>query len=143
MHGPHSALRGRRGDGRSVSDRRLYVALLDTLPADDRPPQTAHAVVEMALAHAEAVRAWRDGENIVAVVEMDAAGLEALLRVAWMADDRAADFREPDRGNERTAVAVFPTGATLRLLRRARRAGSVSDDGQGPCASPSGAAPGS
>lgn len=126
-----------------MSDQRLYVALLATLPVDDRPPQTAHAVVEMAVAHGEAVRAWRDTSNVVVIVTMTAGELETLLRTAWMAGDRAAEFREPDRGDERTAVAVFPTGATLRVLRGARLAGSVSDDGRVPCASPSAAVRGS
>lgn len=113
--------RGGRRSGARVSDH-LYIALLDTLTAGECIAQTAHVVTEMALVHPEAVRAWRDGANVVRCVEMDAAALETLLRTAWMADDHAVDFHEPDRGNERTAVAVFPTGATLRLLRRARLA---------------------
>ena len=36
--------------------------------------------------------------------------------------DAVVEFREPDRGMERTAIAVFPTEGTRRLLRRARLA---------------------
>lgn len=54
---------------------------------------------------------------------MGGAALEALLMAAHGAGDAAVDFCEPDRGNERTAVAVFPAApAVQRLLRRARLA---------------------
>ena len=115
--------------GRSVAGRlrgtdggcgvRLYLAVLDTLTAGERIAQAAHAVTEMAVGHREAFREWRDGANIVVVVVMDARALETLLMTATLAGDAVVAFCEPDRGGERTAVAVFPSAGTLRLLRRA------------------------
>lgn len=105
---------------------RLYLAVLDALTPGERIAQAAHAVTEMALAHPEAFRAWHRGTNTVVVVEMDAHRLAEVLWTAQACGDAAVAFCEPDRGDERTAVAVFPTApAVRRLLRRAPLAGAV------------------
>lgn len=104
---------------------RFYLAVLDALTAGERIAQAAHAVTEMALAHPEAFRAWHAGTNTVVVVEMDGRRLATLLWTAQAAGDAPVAFHEPDRGDERTAVAVFPHAATTRrLLRRAPLAGA-------------------
>lgn len=100
---------------------KFYVALLDGLTAGERTAQVAHAVTEFALAHPHALRAWRDGSNTVAVVELAGPDLGELARAARLGGDTAADFSEPDRGGERTAVALFPTSPVARrIVRRAR-----------------------
>lgn len=99
---------------------RLYVALLDALSPGARVAQAAHAVTEMALVHPDAFRAWRDGTNTVVALAVDGDALDALLVAAHVGGDVAVEFREPDRGDERTAVAIFPRAAAVRrLLRRA------------------------
>lgn len=98
---------------------KLYLAVLDGLTAGERVAQAAHAVTEMAVEHPEAFRAWRDNGNTVVCVVMSAREMERLLASAAMAGDAVVAFCEPDRGGERTAVAVFPSQATRRLLRRA------------------------
>lgn len=98
---------------------KLYLAVLDDLTAGERIAQAAHAVTEMAVEHPEAFRAWHRGTNTVVCVAMNAREMERLLVTAAMAGDAAVAFCEPDRGGERTAVAVFPSVATRRLLRRA------------------------
>lgn len=98
---------------------RLYLAVLDALTAGERIAQASHAVTEMAVAHPEAFRAWHRGTNTVVCVAMDARALERVLGTATVASDAVVAFCEPDRDEERTAVAVFPSEATRRLLRRA------------------------
>lgn len=104
---------------------RLYLAVLDALTAGQRIAQAAHAVTEMAVGHPEAFRAWHAGTNTVVCVVMDARALDALVRAARIYGDRAVAFHEPDRGGERTCVAVFPEApAVVRMLRRAPLAGT-------------------
>lgn len=99
---------------------RLYLALLDALSPGARVAQAAHAVTEMALAHPETFRAWHRGTNTVVALAMGARELEGLLVEAAARGDVAVEFREPDRADERTAVAIFPRAAGVRrLLRRA------------------------
>lgn len=105
--------------GRGV---KLYLAVLDDLTPGERIAQAAHAVTEMAVGNCEAFRRWHSGSNTLVVVTMDAGALERLLVTAMAHGDAVVEFREPDRGMERTAIAVFPTEGTRRLLRRARLA---------------------
>lgn len=93
---------------------KLYVALVDTLDAGQRCAQTAHVLSELWHARGEQCRAWRASTNIVAVVTADRHTLALLA-----ADPTAAEFREPDLGDMRTAVALWPsTDASRRALAR-------------------------
>jgi hypothetical protein len=97
---------------------KLYVAVADSLGPGARLAQCAHAVAEVHAAQPDACRAWRDDSNTVVILAMPAARLGELAQ-----HEGATPFREPDLGNELTAVAVFPQGDdTRRLLRRARLA---------------------
>ncbi len=111
---------------------RLYLAVLDALTAGERIAQAAHAVTEMALGHPGAFRAWHAGTNTVVCVAMTGEHIARLLHTATMAGDAAVAFYEPDRDDERTAVAVFPSGPALRLLKRAPLAGAVLPAGVEP-----------
>lgn len=94
---------------------KLYVALLDQLTPGQRLAQNAHVVGEMWAEWPEATRAWRASSNVVAVVTVDRYDLAELA-----ADPRAVEFREPDMGDARTAVALWPsTAASERILQRA------------------------
>lgn len=97
---------------------RLYVAVDEALPPGPRLAQCAHVVAEIHARQPEACAAWRSGSNTVVVVTMDG---NRLARLAARPGVEA--FREPDLGNELTAVAVFPSDdETRRDLRRARLA---------------------
>lgn len=98
---------------------KLYLAVLDDLTPGERIAQAAHAVTEMAVEHPEAFRAWHRGTNTVVCVAMGAREMERLLVTAAMEGDAVVAFCEPDRDGERTAVAVFPSQATRRVLRKA------------------------
>lgn len=104
---------------------KLYLAVLDALTAGERIAQAAHAVTEMALGHPDAFRAWHSGTNTVVAVAMSGERLAMLLHTTMVAGDAVVAFHEPDRGNERTAVAVFPSAPALRLLKRAPLAGAA------------------
>lgn len=94
---------------------KLYVVLLESLPSGAKLAQTAHAVSELHAARPEACEVWREASNTVVIL---AAGERALAELAF--EPGAVEFREPDRGGERTAVALFPSSAGARkLLRRA------------------------
>ncbi len=93
---------------------RLYVAVSDALGPGARLAQCAHAVAELHAVAPGVCAAWRGTSNTVVIV---AAPPE---RLAELADfEGAAAFREPDLGDELTAVAILPRDArALRALRR-------------------------
>lgn len=97
---------------------RLYVCVDEGLKPGARLAQCAHAVAEVHAAAADVCRAWRSSSNVVVVL---AVPVDRLARLA--ATPGAAAFREPDLGNELTAVALFPRDPeALRIVRRARLA---------------------
>ncbi len=94
--------------------RALYVAMLDTLTNGERLAQTIHATAELHAQHPGTVDRWRATDGRVVAVVADARTLGSLAVMPG-----AAGFREPDRGDELTAVAVVPEIVeTWRILRR-------------------------
>lgn len=97
---------------------RLYLAVLDTLGAGHRVAQAAHALTELALAHPAAFRAWREAGGVVVAVALPGDALAELTEEASTAGDASAVFHEPDRGGERTAIAVLPRSPSVRRILR-------------------------
>jgi hypothetical protein len=100
-----------------VSDR-LYIALDVSLAPGPRFAQLAHAVAEIFSQRPADCAAWRAATNTLVILEVPGD------RLARLATRRGAvPFREPDLGNELTAVALFPEDPeTIKLLRRERLA---------------------
>lgn len=98
---------------------KLYIAVQADLPPGAKLAQTAHAVAEIHVRAPAACAAWRAAGNVVVVLDVCP---ERLAQLA--AEPGAAEFREPARGDARTAVALFPTTPTARkILRTAPLAG--------------------
>jgi len=86
---------------------KLYLISRRDLAPGLEAAQIAHAAIEMALAHPELVRAWHaDSNNVVLLEVADEAALLAVA--ARLGDLPQVLVREPDRGDEATALAVAP-----------------------------------
>lgn len=85
---------------------RLYVVVRADLPPGLQMAQAVHAAVRFALQYHDDVEDWERGaNNVVVLAARDEAHLEELTTRAIHADARVETFREPDLGNQRTAVA--------------------------------------
>lgn len=109
------------GAGRAPRGRvngRLYLAIDVSLAPGPRLAQLAHVVAEIFSQRPADCAAWRADTDTLVVLEVPGD------RLARLATRRGAvPFREPDLGNELTAVALFPEDPeTARLLRRERLA---------------------
>lgn len=92
---------------------KVYVVTRDDLPAGQQAVQSCHALAEFVLEFGPLARTWQQESNTLALLSVpDEITLEGLARSA---ERRCAviRFREPDRNNELTAIALGPEGRRL------------------------------
>lgn len=95
---------------------KLYVITRDDLPPSQQAVQGIHAAREFTARHPEIDTEWYERSNHLALLALPGENdLHRLLARAETDGFRAAAFREPDRGNELTAIALEP--AAKRLCR--------------------------
>ncbi len=95
---------------------RLYVVTRADLHPGAQLAQSCHAVSAFAALHPEAHAEWHlSAQNLVVLQVPDEAALLALLERATLGEaERSASFREPDFGDQLTAVAL--SGDAARML---------------------------
>lgn len=101
---------------------KLYVVTRTDLPIGAQAAQAAHAAIEAARADTAHVRAWHSQSNTIVLLVADSHA--KLERLAAAADVRGCEmhvFREPDLGDQLTAIALLGDRAErvcagLRLL---------------------------
>ena len=87
---------------------KLFVITRSDLNPGAQLAQSAHALSAFACAFPDEHRAWHEGSNnLVALSVPDEAALQRLLQTAVCRLVACAQFREPDFGDELTAVALF------------------------------------
>lgn len=97
-----------------MAAKKLFLITRRDLDFGQRAVQMAHALREFSEQHPEADKAWYATSNTLALLEVaDEAALTALLEQARWKGVEAAGFREPDRQNELTAIALGPSGRRL------------------------------
>jgi len=96
---------------------KLHLVTRSDLPAGPQAVQAVHALREFIREHPEEDRVWYEKSNTIAFLAVqDEASLQDLLARARIQGIPASGFKEPDRDNELTAVAIGPSGK--RLCRR-------------------------
>lgn len=95
---------------------KLYVAVRGDLAPGQQLAQSVHAAFEFAVDHPTLTEVWRRHSNYLVVVAVpDEAALLDLANRAAAADLRHTVVREPDCGNEVTAVVLEPGKAASKL----------------------------
>lgn len=92
---------------------KVYVVTRADLSAGQQAVQSCHALADFVLEFGAEAKAWHLESNTLALLVVpNEDALEALAREA---DRRCAvtRFREPDRNNELTAIALGPEGKRL------------------------------
>lgn len=93
---------------------KLYLVTRADLPPGQQAVQACHAMREFVREHPEVDRAWYDNSNHLALLAVaNEEALNLLLRRAQRRGVRFSLFREPDRDNELTALALEPEARRL------------------------------
>lgn len=114
------ALRRRAAIGQEATSTgpkdKLYLVVRADLPPGQQAVQACHAMRGFAFEHEGVERAWFEASNHLALLAApDEWALLRLAREAAHKGLRVSSFREPDRDNEVTAIALEPRAK--RLLR--------------------------
>lgn len=97
---------------------KLTLVLREDLAPGAQLAQVLHAGLAFAREHRAPFEAWQDASNTVAVLAVpDERALERLVARAREAGVPVVCWREPDRADELTAVALGPGPETRRLCR--------------------------
>lgn len=93
---------------------KLYLVTRQDLTDAQQAVQAAHALREWVHYHPEEDRNWYEKSNTLAFLAVEnERALQALLERAQDRGIPVSGFREPDRGDELTAVAIGPKGKGL------------------------------
>lgn len=102
----------------------MYLVTHGNLSAGYQIAQVAHVMAEYALNHHSSAKYWHHLSNSLIVLEAkDARALSDLQEKAKSRGINVQEFREPDLGDEITALAFAPGKATKRLLSNLPLAG--------------------
>lgn len=78
--------------------------------------QAVHAAFQFSISWPSVTMPWFANSNFLVIVSVpDEAALAALAESAWLLGIRRGITREPDLGNEMTAVSLAPGDAARRL----------------------------
>lgn len=94
--------------------KKLFLVTRRDLLPGDQAVQSAHALTEFVMTHPEIARDWhRESNTLIMKAVRDEEELHELVLKAQARGIRFAVFREPDRANELTAIAIEPNGKKL------------------------------
>lgn len=112
----------------TATHSKLYMVTRQDLSLGYQIVQTAHATAEFMLNHSQIARKWRDeSQYMVALSVPDESELSVLMDKASKLNISFSAFREPDIGNEVTAVVFAPTEHTRKLLSQCSLAGKQTE----------------
>jgi peptidyl-tRNA hydrolase len=93
---------------------KLFLVTREDLGIEHQAVQAAHALQEFNIQHPEIARDWHGKSNtLVFLAVQDELALGKLWRKARDRCIPTSGFREPDRQNELTALAIGPQGKSL------------------------------
>lgn len=92
---------------------KLYVITHNFLSPEVQAVQCGHAVAQWMMDNPN--NEWKNNTLIYLTVP-DAARLTMLFKKLVSRAERVSEFREPDLGNQRTAIAVFTNTNILRSI---------------------------
>lgn len=93
---------------------KLYLVVREDLPPGQQAVQVAHALHLFGTLHPEIDRAWHEESNTLALLGLpNEVALGVIVEKALQLGIPVACFREPDRNNELTAIALGPQGKRL------------------------------
>ena len=96
------------------STSKLYVIVRSDLEPSQQAVQACHAVVQFQADHPKETEVWYEKSNTLALLGLpNEVALGVIVEKAQRLGVPVACFREPDRNNELTAIALGPQGKRL------------------------------
>jgi len=96
------------------STSKLYVIVRSDLKPSQQAVQACHAIAQFQWEHPKTARDWYEKSNTLALLALpNEAALGVMVEKAERLGIPLACFREPDRNNELTAIALGPRGKNL------------------------------
>lgn len=96
----------------------LYVITRRDLDPGYQAVQSIHAAIEFAMEHKEVTAGWFEKSNYLALLSTsDEKSLQKLANKARDRGIRVSEFREPDIGDQLTAIALEPGEMSMRICR--------------------------
>ena len=97
---------------------KLYVVSRRDITAGYQSVQAQHALAEFIFEHPEIAREWHKNSNYLGFLSAaDERELNRLIEMALLHNLKISVFREPDIGNEITAIAIQPGETSKKLVR--------------------------
>ena len=107
-----------------MHEDKIYLVTHGNLSAGYQIAQVAHVMADYIMRHPESAANWHAISNSLIVLEAkDASSLSALQEKAKSRSLEVQEFREPDLGDEITALAFTPSSKVRRLLSNLPLAG--------------------
>jgi hypothetical protein len=101
----------------TAHEDKLYLVTNQQLSSGYQSAQIAHVVAEFVMDNPDVASHWRGLSNsLIVLTAPNAEALSSLQGKALARGIRVQEFREPDLGDEITALAFAPSDATRRLL---------------------------
>jgi Peptidyl-tRNA hydrolase PTH2 len=108
---------------------KIYLVTHADLSVGYQITQTAHVIAELAVAYPEHFNAWHGvSQSIIVLQERNSEALTELYIKARRESLTVQAFREPDLGDEITAIAFLPSKETVGLLSNLPLAGRNVND---------------
>lgn len=106
-------------DGQISCGDKLTTIVRDDLSPGQQLVQTAHAVADFAAEHPAEFSAWRNGSNYLCCLTIEQRTLQRLIHKMEQLYVKHTIFREPDIGNQITAIAVecLPKSIHTKLFK--------------------------
>ncbi len=96
------------------NDEKLYIVVRGDLVPGQQAVQAIHAAVQFCFEHPEVTREWHHMSDHLALLSVpNELKLHRLLVNAAMHGFKVSSFREPDRDDEITAVALEPQARSI------------------------------
>lgn len=101
----------------SLHEDKIYLVTHSGLSAGYQAAQTVHAMADFVMNHPESAKKWHTLSNSIIILEApDAQALSTLQQKAINRGIVVQEFREPDLGDEITALAFEPGPKVRKLL---------------------------
>ena len=84
----------------------ITVLVREDLTPGYKVVQTSHALADFAIKHSQEFKEWQQGSNYLCCLESSTEEIETLISRLEDYNIKYCIFREPDVGNQMTAIAV-------------------------------------
>lgn len=106
---------------------KLYIVVRNDLGPGAQIAQSVHAFREFIEEHRETEKTWYQESNTIVILAVkDEPELKSLMATCSDLRLPCSSFREPDRNNEFTAIAIGPSEITSKILAHLPLAGTFT-----------------